>query len=81
MSLQTMISTEAANNFGALVEYAIKGGATVIQRYKRNAAVLIGFDEYDRLKRAEAQLLNRRSEEIKSGNFVSWDEVENALGT
>ncbi|MEM7134421.1 MAG: hypothetical protein AAF702_49600 [Chloroflexota bacterium] len=34
MTIQTMISTKAANNFGALIEFALKGGgATIIERY------------------------------------------------
>lgn len=83
MTLQTMISTEAANNFGALVEYAIKGGATIIQRYKRNAAVLIGHEEYQRFKALEAALL-AESREIEArndrdGTWIPGEEMDRRM--
>ncbi|MEM7126265.1 MAG: type II toxin-antitoxin system Phd/YefM family antitoxin [Chloroflexota bacterium] len=80
MTIQTMISTKAANNFGALIEFALKGGATIIERYSRPAAVIAGYDEWQRLKKAEIRELNRRSREMDEGNYVTGEEVDGVLG-
>ena len=78
MQIQTMISTKAANNFGALVEYAIRGGTTIIERYKRPSAVVIGHDEYQRFKALENAVLWQESKRIADENDAndSWVDGE-----
>ena len=75
MSIQTMISTEAANNFGALIEYAIKGGATVVERYKRPTAVVIGYEEWSSLRKLHAELLAQRS----AAKDIPWEDAKEQL--
>lgn len=80
MAIESITSTNVKNQFGRMLEKALQGIPTIIERYNRPIAVLVNYDEYQRLKRAEADTLNRRSREVKEGNYVPWREVENALG-
>ena len=55
MALQTMRSEEARQRWGAILENALKGTATIIERYSRPAAVLISPEQWERFKNLELQ--------------------------
>lgn len=83
MAVQTMISTKAKLNFGALIEFAIKGGATIVERYSRPTAVILGYDEYERFKALEATLLaeSRAIEDRndRDGTWISEEEMDRRM--
>lgn len=81
MTTETMLATDAKINFGAILDRALRGGATIIQRYSRPAAVMIGYDEYERLLRLEADTINQRSAEIRAGKYETLDQVRDGLGS
>jgi prevent-host-death family protein len=57
-------ATEAKNEFGRLLEWAILGNAVVITRHDTPKAVLISMDEYNALKNAPALQLEVLSKEF-----------------
>jgi antitoxin Phd len=57
-------ATEAKNEFGRLLEWAIQGNAVVITRHDTPKAVLISMDEYNALKNAPALQLEGLSKEF-----------------
>lgn len=75
MAIQRMISTDAANKFGTILEYAVKGNATIIERYKRPAAVLVGYDEWERLNKVYSDLIAER----QAQEDLPWEEVKAEL--
>lgn len=81
MTVTTINSTDARYKMRDMLDGIIaKAGGYIIERYKRPIAILLPFDEYERLRQAEADLLLKRSDEIRSGDYVTQDEIDRALG-
>jgi len=59
-------ATEAKNEFGRILEKAIKGQTVVITKHDTPKAVLISIDEFDALKREPEHKLNTLSAEFDS---------------
>ncbi|MEM7130991.1 MAG: hypothetical protein AAF702_32010 [Chloroflexota bacterium] len=81
MTIQTMKSNQAHKAWGQLLENALKGIPTIIQRYSRNAAILVNYDEWKRMKEIEADRINTTIREMREGNYVSGEEIDRVLGT
>jgi prevent-host-death family protein len=57
MSTRTVSATEAKNRLGAYLKMATQDGdAVVIENYREPSAVIISFEEYQRLRKAQAKL-------------------------
>jgi prevent-host-death family protein len=57
-SYQTLDSSKLKNQFGDMIDKALKGQATVIERYGRKSVAVISYDdfeEYQKLKEREAR--------------------------
>lgn len=57
-------ATAAKNEFGRILEKAIRGQAVVITKHDKPKAVLISMDEFEALKHAPEHKLNALSEEF-----------------
>ena len=75
MTVQTMQSNDAHQSWGAIIEFALKGGATIIQRYSRPSAVVVGYDEWSRLRRLHTEMLAERSAETA----IPWEDAKQQL--
>ncbi|MEZ4504664.1 MAG: type II toxin-antitoxin system Phd/YefM family antitoxin [Thermomicrobiales bacterium] len=66
MSTRTVSATEAKNRFGAYLKMATKDGdAVIVENHHAPSAVIISFDEYRRLCKAQETLdRQRRLEEL-----------------
>lgn len=61
MSTRTVSATEAKNRLGAYLKMATEDGdAVVIENYREPSAVIISFEEYERLQKAQAALDRQR---------------------
>jgi prevent-host-death family protein len=52
---QTVDSSKVKYQFGVILERALKGEVTVVERYGREAAVVMSAEEYRRLTAGETQ--------------------------
>jgi antitoxin Phd len=57
-------ATQAKNEFGRVLETALKGGRVVITKHNAPKAILISVDEFDRLSRATEVAVDTLSEEF-----------------
>ena len=61
MSTRTVSATEVKNRLGAYLKMATQDGdAVVIENYREPSAVIISFEEYQRLRSAQAVLDRQR---------------------
>lgn len=61
MATRTVSATEAKNRLGAYLKFATQGGGAVIVESRREpSAVIISFEEYQRLRDADALLARQR---------------------
>lgn len=83
MTIKTVSSAHAHQNWGDLMMYAVKGVRTIIERYNRPAAVLISHEDYKHFLSLQPTLLaeSRRTAEKndREGTWVSGEEVERNL--
>lgn len=83
MTVETVSSTYAHQNWGYLIMNAVEGIRTIIERYNRPAAVLISHEEYKHFLSLQSTLLaeSRRIAEKNDseGTWVSGEEVERKL--
>lgn len=72
MTFNTMRSEEARQSWGTILENALRGTATIIERYSRPAAVIIGPDQWARFQELELrfaqQEFERQFAEIEAGD-------------
>jgi len=52
----TVAASEAKNQFGQVLESALRGGAVVITKHEMPKAVLLSIEEFDAITRPRAQL-------------------------
>ena len=57
VDLPTVAATRVKNEFGAVLEQALRGGAVAITRHDTPKAVLIAYDEFEALVRDRASSL------------------------
>ena len=62
--LTSMTATDAKNEFGRAMDTVLQGGAVVITKHDAPKAVLISFQEYNRLKGAWGRRLDRLTGEF-----------------
>jgi prevent-host-death family protein len=61
MSTRTVSATEAKNRLGAYLKMATQDGdAVIVENFREPSAVIISFEEYQRLRNAEAVLDRQR---------------------
>ena len=58
VDLPTVAATRVKNEFGAVLEQALRGGAVAITRHDTPKAVLIAYDEFEALVRDRASSLH-----------------------
>ena len=75
MSVQTMKSNDAHQNWGAILEFALKDGTTVIQRYSRPSAVVVSYEEWERLQKLHSDLITQRQAETA----IPWETAKAQL--
>lgn len=76
MTIRTVSSEEARLNWRSTLDTASQGGAVIIERHGKTSAVVIGPEEWYKLRDAHLKELQRRAEESET---VSWDEVKAGL--
>jgi antitoxin Phd len=54
VDVQTVAATRLKNEFGAVLEQAVRGGAVAITRHETPKAVLISYDEFQALIKARS---------------------------
>ena len=56
LAVTTVAASDAKNQFGQVLESALRGGAVVITKHETPKAVLLSIEELDALTRPRAQL-------------------------
>lgn len=83
MTTQSLSSGYIAKNFGSIINSALSGVATIVERYSQPLAVIISHKEYQHLKSLEAALWaeSRRIAEKndREGTWVSGDEMDRLM--
>ena len=51
----------------------------IIRRYNKPAVVLVNYDMWQMLKKQRLELLDRLSQEVKDGNYVTQEELDAGL--
>jgi antitoxin Phd len=73
---QVINSTEAKKHFGDLLLNVIKE-PVIIKRHNKKFAVMMSYEEYQRIEELEDYVLGKMAEESeKNGEFLSVDESE-----
>src|SRR5262245_532969 len=57
VDVPTVAATRLKNEFGTVLEQAVRGGAVAITKHETPRAVLISYDEFQALVKARAQTL------------------------
>lgn len=57
VDVPAVAATRLKNEFGAVLEQAVRGGAVAITKHETPRAVLISYDEFQALVKARAQTL------------------------
>ncbi len=76
--MKTINSKEAQNNFGALINSAIKQ-PVVINKHGKPVAVLISFEEYEEYLKLEDLYWELKAHIASSSGFLSKEESEDFL--
>ena len=71
-------ATEVKNRFGEFMDKAQKEPVTV-EKTGRRYAVLIGYDEYERLRALEDAIWGERAREAEKSGFISLEEAQNLV--
>lgn len=79
MTVMTIRSEEARNRFRDMLDTAVAGGETVIERHGKPTAVIINYDQWQRWRRMWLAMIDQRIAEMDAGNFVPFEEVEAEL--
>jgi antitoxin Phd len=58
VDIPSVAATRLKNEFGAVLEQAVRGGAVAITRHDRPRAVLVSYDEFQALVRERGSSLN-----------------------
>lgn len=77
MTLSTMRSEDARRNWRDLLDAAHRGLETVIERYQKPTAVVVGYTEWKALKRQHAEYLDQLASDTE--NHIPWVEAEKQL--
>lgn len=64
VDITSVAATRAKNEFGTLLDEAVRGGAVAITRHERPRAVLISYEEFEALVQARARTLGALSAEF-----------------
>ncbi len=56
MNILTMKSDEARNRWRDLIDAALAGGQVIIERYNKPMAVLVGYEQWQRMQRRLVEL-------------------------
>ena len=58
VDIPTVAATRLKNEFGAILEQALRGGAVAITRHDTPKAVLVSYDEFQSLAKTRSHSLN-----------------------
>lgn len=74
MTIQSYKSEAVRQNWRDRLDDVFRGATIVIERYTKPIAVLIGYEEYERLKELESKVLWAESKRIadKNDRDESW---------
>ena len=72
-------ATEVKNRFGEFMDKAQREPVTV-EKTGRSYAVLIGFEEYQRLLALEDKLWGERAREAEKSGFIGAEAAQKLLG-
>ncbi len=76
----TMTTDQARLNWRDTIDKAYaEGTEVVLQRYNKPVVVMVNYDLWQMFKQQRFELLKRLSQEVKDGNFVTQEEVEQGL--
>lgn len=76
--MRTETATNAKTHFGQILEKSMIE-PIVIQKSGRNIAVLMSYDEYERIKQLEDQYWGIRAAQAKKEGFIGTKESEKLL--
>lgn len=79
MAVMTIRSEEARNRFRDMLDTAVAGGETVIERHGKPTAVIINYDHWQRWRRMWLAMIDQRIAEMEAGDFVPFEEIEAEL--
>lgn len=81
MPIRTMKSEEARRGWRDMLDNVFMGGASfIIERNSKPLAILVNFDEWQRMKEIEADRINGTIQEMRAGNYISGEEIDRVLG-
>ncbi|MDQ3247911.1 MAG: type II toxin-antitoxin system Phd/YefM family antitoxin [Chloroflexota bacterium] len=79
MTVRTISSEEARNNFRDILDDAIASNEVIIERYSKPVAVVVNYDRWNMVNRQFLAMLDQRSKEMTAGDYVTLEEMEAGL--
>lgn len=79
MTVTTMKSEEARNSWRDILDIVLQGGEVIIQRYAKPQAVMVNYQQWNRMKLLHANYLRELSAEIDAGDYVTQSEIDEML--
>jgi prevent-host-death family protein len=76
--MTTVKATYAKQNFGACIAEAVKH-PVVIEKSGRPAAVIISYEEYQRLNELEEAMWLRRAQAAAAGGYLSAEDSDDFM--
>jgi prevent-host-death family protein len=64
VDIPTVAATQVKNEFGAILEQAIRGGAVAITRHDATKAVLVSYEEFESLVQVRSRTLENLGTEF-----------------
>ena len=64
VDIPTVAATQVKNEFGAILDKAIRGGAVAITRHEKPKAVLVSYEEFEWLVQALSRILDNLGAEF-----------------
>ena len=92
VALPSVAATQLKNQFGAVLDQALNGGAVAITRHDKPKAVLVSYDEFEALVKARAPSLGdltaqydvllgaMQTPKVKSGMAKAFDATPAQMG-
>jgi prevent-host-death family protein len=79
MAVMTVKSEEARNRFRDMLDTAVAGGETVIERHGKPTAVIVNYEQWQRWRQLWLAMIDQRIAEMDAGNYVPFEQVEAEL--
>jgi prevent-host-death family protein len=79
MTIGAIRSEEARNRFRDMLDTAIAGGETVIERHGKPTAVIVNYAQWQAWKRQRKERLARIRQQMDAGIYATQEELDAEL--